>query len=313
MFSHRVPLVIHDIIRVRSAAMFATRHFGKTQYSQRLVAKALKYHPPPKLQKTAHQHYEKTLSVDGHKMALRIVEERGATKKGPHELSSDEKTMLLYHHLPDQREVPQILRKKGHKWLWQWMKRREWKKYDACLEELRSRQIPFDEVTYNLAIFGVLLHPRRDDELARVVLNEMITDGKFHPVLIRLQENFLESYFELKELDAAPNRLNLRKTAQTLWHISVNFKRQRIFEFRQRLAEAAAARRSISAEHSGSLTNSTIDLQDEEEMDDGLGMFEQEYEELGPPKPSTARGIYKGSGVPNNRKRWRSRARAKYR
>ncbi|CAJ1352119.1 unnamed protein product, partial [Effrenium voratum] len=43
------------------------------------------------------------------------------------------------------------------------------------------------------------------------VLQDMEEDGRFHPALLRLQRGFLDSFFELKEVDAAPNRKNLLK------------------------------------------------------------------------------------------------------
>ena len=56
---------------------------------------------------------------------------------------------------------------------------------------------------------------------------DMEEDGRFHPALLRLQRGealigerflpgFLDSYFELKEVDATPNRWNLLKA----WHVS---------------------------------------------------------------------------------------------
>ncbi|CAJ1407862.1 unnamed protein product [Effrenium voratum] len=98
-----------------------------------------------------------------------------------------------------------------HKWLWRFLRRRDFKRFEATLEALRDRDIPFDEVTYNFAMYGILLHPRQVDELSREVLQDMEEDGRFHPALLRLQRGFLDSFFELKEVDAAPNRKNLLK------------------------------------------------------------------------------------------------------
>ena len=123
---------------------------------------------------------------------------------------------------------------RGHKWLWRFLRRRDFRRFEACLEALRSREIIFDEVTYNFALYGTLLNRKQDDELARQVATlsverhgrevfvDMEEDGRFHPALLRLQRGqarigesfplgFLDSYFELKEVDATPNRWNLLK------------------------------------------------------------------------------------------------------
>ena len=153
-------------------------------------------------------------------------------------------------------------------------------------------------MTYNFALCGTLLNRKQDDELARQargvrqsmrqlrqVFMDMEEDGRFHPALLRLQRGealigerflpgFLDSYFELKEVDATPNRWNLlkawhvsckqviddlfkgvwlvprswhpiRQVTRTFWQISVNFKRHRRASFglmalRKRVAETRA-------------------------------------------------------------------------
>ncbi|CAE7584712.1 ddx1 [Symbiodinium natans] len=76
----------------------------------------------------------------------------------------------------------------GHKWLWRFLRRRDWRRFEACLERLRERDIQFDEVTYNFAMYGLMLHPQKDDELASQVFDEMKEDGRFHPALLDSQD-----------------------------------------------------------------------------------------------------------------------------
>eukprot|EP00913_Durusdinium_trenchii_P017742 g16673.t1 len=117
------------------------------------------------------------------------------------------------------------------------------KRYGFPAPEMQNREILFDEVTYNFAMYGILLHPRQEDELARQAFLDMEEDGRFHPALLRLHRGFLESYFELKEVDATPNPMNLLKVTRTFWQISVNFKRKRVKETRFRLAARGAQHR----------------------------------------------------------------------
>merc|ERR1719482_969457 len=159
--------------------------------------------------------------------------------------------------------------------------------------------------------FGALLNKRQDDSLAQQTLAEMTEDKRFHPALLRMHQGFLDSYFELKEVDAAPNFLNLRKVIKTFWQISVNFKRMRVKEFRRRLADAALEQRHRRALLEGvpSLPEpaSSTDMHDDadaSEMSDGL---ERGSGVRMPARrfPRRLRGAHKGSGVPNQKAfRW---------
>jgi len=51
----------------------------------------------------------------------------------------------LVRYLPDENEATQRLRKLGHRWMWRWIDRRDWKRWDACLERMKANNIPFDE------------------------------------------------------------------------------------------------------------------------------------------------------------------------
>lgn len=155
-------------------------------------------------------------------------------------------------------------------------------------------------------------------------LEAMQGERKFHPSLLRMQQDFLESYFELKEVDAAPNWQNLQRTAHTFWHISVNFKRRRVKELRRRLAEAAAEQRRLQHEEAISdgqmaadappqllVGNASHDLtrlaqlegdEEEELWSDGEDDDHAFTRSLLPArKPRRMQGIYRGSGVPRQK------------
>lgn len=278
------------------------------------AGRALRKAPPPRLAKSALKHYVKVLQAHGGDAARRVTDDLVAKKREPGTLTSEEKTALLQRYLPEEQEALKTLRKRGHKWLWRWIKRRDWKRHAACLEELRERQVPFDEVTYTLSIFGILLNPRRDDALVRQVLLEMTEDSKFHPTWLRFVEGFMDSYFELKEVDAAPNTWNLKKVAKSFWQVSVNFKRMRVKELRGRLASAASEMRlrQASSAHGFLEQRYASELmnagEDQEEDPFEMSDSEQASAVRFPAKryPRTLRGAHKGSGVPRQRAfRWR--------
>lgn len=283
----------------------ATRGFGVEQRVKKLrlsgaTGQAYRRAAPPKLQKKALDHYVRGLKLHGERGAPAPIV---AKRTEPYALTSEEKTRLLARYLPEEEETTKTLKKNSHKWLWRWLKRRDFRRFEACIEELQSCELPFDEVTYNLAMYQILLNPRRDDDLARQVLADMIEDGRFHPAYIRLQTGFLESYFELKEVDAAPSRWNLLKVTKTFWHVAVNFKRKRVKEMRARLAAAAQQQRQLAAGR-GEEVIASLEAEEEE---DALSDIEYGPRVKFPAKrPRQLKGVHKGSGVPRRRQhRWK--------
>mmetsp|Transcript_164008 Transcript_164008/g.521449 ORF Transcript_164008/g.521449 Transcript_164008/m.521449 type:complete len:347 (-) Transcript_164008:21-1061(-) len=300
----------------------AERSFGTELQIKKLrlkgvVGRAFRQSAPPKLHQKATDHYVKVLRAHGSAEATRQLAEAKAVSIRQQEqrqdslaLTSEEKTLLLWRYVPDESEALNTLRKQSHRWLWRFIKRNDWKRFDVCLEQLRTRDLAFDEVTYNLVLFGILLHRRKDDELVRQVYAEMVDERRFHPALLRLQGGFVESYFELKEVDAAPNPVNLVKCARTFWQISVNFKRQRIKELRTKLADAATRQRQRLLRERGA---EAVGLSDEalllpvydsdRELSDGENKPRVKFPAQ---RPRQLRGVFKGSGVPNRRKhRWK--------
>lgn len=285
------------------------RSFGTEKQISKLrlkgnVAKAFRSEKPPSLPARATDHFLRVLRDRGGHI------EDGTQRSGKARstvLTSAERDRLLWAYVPDEQDRPRELRKSSHKWIWRYMKKRDWKRFDACLEDLRAHQLPYDEVTYNLVMFGVLLHPRRDDEAIRQVFSEMVEASRFHPALLRLQGGFIDSYFELKEVDAAPNPWNLLKAAKTFWQISVNFKRKRVKDVRAKLASVAEAQRRqllgvAQLEDMGS-SGGADEL--DAEMSDG-DMANRSRVKFPAKRPRQMKGVHRGSGVPNRRRhRWK--------
>jgi len=202
-------------------------------------------------------------------------------------------------YLPEDKDASIAdFRKKTHKVMWRMLKSRDFQSFFACMDKLNKQGVPFDEITYNFAIFGSLINPRIDDNAAREVLSNMVAEKRFDPSLLRLQAGFLESYFMLKEVDATPNSLNLQRVARTFWQVSVNFKHQRMKLIRAKLADAAAAQREQAA--SSLLLEQGI--QDDTELVGDEGVVAQKESTS---RPFFLKGVFKGSGIRNRRRRSR--------
>lgn len=286
---------------------WAVRAFGVAKQVKKLrltgvVKQAYQEQPPPKLPKQAVKSYVQDLKRHGAQKAKAIVAQRQG-QQDPFALTSEEKTRLLARYLPEEEDASKKLRKNSHKWLWRFMRRRDFGRFEACLDAMQNRGIAFDEVTYNFAMYGVLLNKKQDDELARQVLLDMEEEGRFHPALLRLQRGFLESYFELKAVEATPNRWNLLKVTRTFWQISVNFKRKRVKDTRAGLAAAASEQRARLAA-SGELVEAPwlAEASDDELSDEDPGPRVK----FPARRPRQLMNVFKGSGVPNRRKhRWK--------
>lgn len=286
------------------------RHFGARREASKLklrsrVARKFFEANPPKLQQKAKDHLVRRIkdygNIDGaHELTVRT--EDAVKQKDPTILTSEEKTRLLWRYVPDEVEAVNTLRKSSHKWMWRYLKKGDWRRFDTCLEQISARGLVFDEITYNMAIFGALLHPKRDDAEARMFFTKMAEERRFNPALLRLQGGFVESYFELKEVEAEPNHLNLRKLARTFWEISRNFKRQRVKETRRKLAELASRQRSEQLE-TGMQSNCLAINYKEDELSDGENRPRVKFPAK---RPRQLKGVHKGSGVPNRRKhKWK--------
>eukprot|EP00929_Paragymnodinium_shiwhaense_P091606 TRINITY_DN51522_c0_g1_i1.p1 TRINITY_DN51522_c0_g1~~TRINITY_DN51522_c0_g1_i1.p1 ORF type:complete len:425 (+),score=99.54 TRINITY_DN51522_c0_g1_i1:121-1395(+) len=244
---------VKPALQLGSVRFFAAkRNKRSNRLMKGVVGRALKVAPPPKrMSKRALQQYVDHLAAHGGDAAKQIVskarEEKALAEKKEEswQLTSEEKTALVAKYLPEELETMKTRRRVNHKWLWRWLRRADWKRFDACLEKLKADGVPYDEVTYNLAIYSNLLNRWKEDRDAWQAIEEMEAERKFHPTLIRMQKGFLETYFDLKEVDAAPSWQNIQRVTHTFWHISVNFKRRRVKELRRRLSEAAAEQRRL--------------------------------------------------------------------
>merc|ERR1719215_160365 len=134
-----------------------SRNFGAEHQIQRLrlkgaVGRVFRQTNPPRLNKNATEHYLKKLRSRGGELARRQLAASKAavpatTSQRQPALTSEQKTALLWRHVPDEAEAVNELRKSSHKWMWRYIKKRDWKRFDVCLEEMHNRGLIFDEVT----------------------------------------------------------------------------------------------------------------------------------------------------------------------
>lgn len=137
----------------------------------------------------------------------------------PRLIPREDEDKLIADIFPGERQSVVEKRKRVHKVVWRSLKQKKWDQFQWCFDQLQMRGLPFDEVTYNFAIYGTLIaHPKRDVEekieKAFSLLAQMEAMGIYHPVLVRLHRNFLRGYAELCQIDAMPNRLNVLKVGR---------------------------------------------------------------------------------------------------
>uniref|UniRef100_A0A0G4F3N1 Uncharacterized protein n=1 Tax=Chromera velia CCMP2878 TaxID=1169474 RepID=A0A0G4F3N1_9ALVE len=104
--------------------------------------------------------------------------------------------------------------------------------WEEGLKRWRAHGLPYDEVTYTLKLQGSILSHRHATENAYLVLEEMKQAG-MHPVVVRMNEGFLESHTELLALLVDPPRHELVGALRPLVFAAVRVMRRR----RQWIAE----------------------------------------------------------------------------
>jgi hypothetical protein len=127
-----------------------------------------------------------------------------------------------------------------HKWAWNALRRRKYSRFELLLDQLRTKAVPLDEVSFVLLSFNALLSRRRTDDDALLVVEELAQAPFAHPSFVRFLGGMVQSVAELRTVDAGPNDLNLIRATKTCWEVAYQFKTKRLQAFKDYVQEAAA-------------------------------------------------------------------------
>ncbi|SBT36562.1 conserved Plasmodium protein, unknown function [Plasmodium ovale wallikeri] len=113
-----------------------------------------------------------------------------------------------------------------HKKLWIALKRSNEEEFERHYNVLSMHPMK-DEVSFSILLHGRLIISKGNKlEECFKILNEMKTN-RIHCSLIRLNERLLYSYYELRKLNAQPNRKQWMKVLRTVWFTAALIKARR--------------------------------------------------------------------------------------
>ncbi|KAK1443812.1 hypothetical protein BgAZ_206880 [Babesia gibsoni] len=111
--------------------------------------------------------------------------------------------------------------------LWRALTDHKWHEFERLLKEMWMRNINLDEVTYTLKAHYCILNPHTPSMNCYMVLEEM-KKALVHPAVIRMNENLLNSYFELEELKCQPPFALWQNYTKLIWQTSMRLNRKRM-------------------------------------------------------------------------------------
>ncbi|KAF8821428.1 hypothetical protein IE077_002032 [Cardiosporidium cionae] len=81
--------------------------------------------------------------------------------------------------------------------IWQAILRKDWNEWEELLSEYKKHNLPRDEVSYTLQMFGFLFSHRHSSENAYLVVDEM-KQASLESSIVDLNEGLLNALFELQ-------------------------------------------------------------------------------------------------------------------
>ncbi|KAF4673127.1 hypothetical protein FOL47_010973 [Perkinsus chesapeaki] len=183
------------------------------------------------------------------------------------QLSPDEHSRLLEEYLPSEGVKVVKARSKAHKLLALYCRKKDWHRWQAAMDHFHRHNVPADEVTFSLMMFGYIMCPKHPGlDMAHSVLEEMKQCGFVHPTVIKFHENFLMSLRELEAFDARPNTGNIRQIMRMFWQIAMLSKRRRIRLFHQEMERKVLAGEWTTTGISERIMNEDSELGDDEAL-----------------------------------------------
>ena len=144
-----------------------------------------------------------------------------------HEESGDSEVLLNFKELSRRRF--KLARRLYHS-----IKAKDWSLWKSTLSEYRKQRIPYDEEAYTLMLHGYLLSHRHRSENAMLVLEEM-RKAEIHPALLRMNERFVKTYFELLEENARPSAEGWERYVAIAWFAARRLAKKRTRSIRDQL------------------------------------------------------------------------------
>ncbi|XP_952032.1 uncharacterized protein TA14550 [Theileria annulata] len=140
---------------------------------------------------------------------------------------------LTTTHVTRRRPVWKIKQTYYHK-LWNLLTSKKWDEFNQTLQLMREKGLNNDEVTYTLKAHYFILNPYVAVENCYLVIEEM-KRALIHPAVIRMNENLINSYFELEEIGCEPPKLLWQNFTKMIFQTSIKLNRVRRHNLKRQL------------------------------------------------------------------------------
>lgn len=130
-------------------------------------------------------------------------------------------------------DIPELRRKLDFR-LWNSLANRDWERWEGVADLYSQHSLPMDEVSYTLMCHGYLMSHHDPCSVALLVLDRMKHE-KVHPAVVKLNENLLNSFFELSELGVKSRSNSWINVARLAWMSAARLRKKRMDRVREHL------------------------------------------------------------------------------
>ena len=126
------------------------------------------------------------------------------------------------------------LRKRLDWRLWNAMAEKDWNRWESVMGLYEQHKLPMDEVSFTLVLHGYLLSHHHPASVALLVLERMRSDN-IHASVIQLNENLVNSFFELSDMGIKSSSNGWQNLARLAWMSAARLRKQRMKRVREHL------------------------------------------------------------------------------
>ena len=116
--------------------------------------------------------------------------------------------------------------------LWNAIAVKDWNKWEEVISLYQEHKLPLDEVSYTLVLHGYLLSHLHPSSVSLLVLDRMKQDN-IHAAIVKLNENLLNSYFELSDMGIKSSMNGWQNLTRLAWMSAARLRKKRIQRVKQ--------------------------------------------------------------------------------
>jgi hypothetical protein len=128
------------------------------------------------------------------------------------------------------------LRKRLDHRLWSALSDKDWIRWESVVQLYHQHDLPMDEVSYTLLAHGYLMSHHHPSSVALMILEKMKRDS-IHPTVVALNENLINSFFQLSDLGIRSSLNGWQNFVRLAWMSAARLRNKRAKRVKQKLDE----------------------------------------------------------------------------